>query len=227
MTSKYNSLFITLGIHFSSLAWLLLSASLTPQAWAQSESNPSVNAQLLVAAINTDAEAVKKSLDRGAVPNSRNRLGKTSLYISIEKNRIDIAQMLIAAGADVNLPSLEKVTPLIAASYAGSLAFVDLLLQHNAAHDATDRLHKSALVYAAGMGHTTVVERLLQAGAPIDQTPVDALTPLMWAAGQGHMETVKLLLAKGANKLLKDERGLTAWDIAEEAKHADIANLLK
>lgn len=220
MTSKYNSL-------FSSLALLLLSVSLHQQAGAQSESNPSVNAQLLVAARNTDAEAVKKSLDRGAAPNSRNRLGKTSLYISIEKNRLDIAQMLIAAGADVNLPSLEKVTPLIAASYAGSLAFVDLLLQHNAAHDATDRLHKSALVYAAGMGHTAVVERLLQAGAPIDQTPVDALTPLMWAAGQGHMETVKLLLAKGANKLLKDERGLSAWDMANEAKHLDTAALLQ
>ena len=227
MHRKNNSLSTFFFIHFSSVALLLLALSLAQQACAQSESNPSVNAQLLVAARNTDAEAVKKSLDRGAAPNSRNRLGKTSLYISIEKNRIDIAQMLIAAGADVNLPSLEKVTPLIAASYAGSLAFVDLLLQHNAAHDATDRLHKSALVYAAGMGHTAVVERLLQAGAPIDQTPVDALTPLMWAAGQGHMETVKLLLAKGANKLLKDERGLTAWDMAQEAKHADIANLLK
>jgi len=227
MHRKYNSLSTFFFIHFSSVALLLLALSLAQQAWAQSESNPSVNAQLLVAARNTDAEAVKKSLDRGAAPNSRNRLGKTSLYISIEKNRIDIAKMLIAAGADVNLPSLEKVTPLIAASYAGSLPFVDLLLQHNAAHDATDRLHKSALVYAAGMGHTAVVERLLQAGAPIDQTPVDGLTPLMWAAGQGHTQTVQLLLAKGANKLLKDERGLTAWDMAQEAKHADIANLLK
>ena len=130
------------------------SAGLSAPAWAQSESNPSVNAQLLVAARNTDLEAVKKSLDRGAAPNSRNRLGKTSLYISIEKNRIDIARILIEAGADVNLPSLEKATPLIAASYAGSLPFVDLLLQHGAKHEPTDRLHKSALVYAAGMGKT-------------------------------------------------------------------------
>jgi ankyrin repeat protein len=88
-------------------------------------------------------------------------------------------------------------------------------------------LHKSALVYAAGMGHSTVVERLLQAGAPIDQVPVDALTPLMWAAGQGHAETVKLLLTKGANKLLKDERGLTAMDMAKEAKHAPVLVLLE
>ena len=203
------------------------SAGLSAPAWAQSESNPSVNAQLLVAARNTDLEAVKKSLDRGAAPNSRNRLGKTSLYIAIEKNRIDIARILIEAGVDVNLPSLEKATPLIAASYAGSLPFVDLLLQHGAKHEPTDRLHKSALVYAAGMGNTAVVERLLQAGAPIDQAPVDALTPLMWAAGQGHAETVKFLLAKGANKLLKDERNLTALDMAKEAKHALVVDLLE
>jgi ankyrin repeat protein len=211
-----------------SIAFLFLCcAGIAAPAWAQSESNPSVNAQLLVAARNTDIEAIKKSLDRGATPNSRNRLGKTSLYISIEKNRIDIAKMLIAAGADVHLPSLEKVTPLIAASYAGSLPLVDLLLNNGAKHQPTDRLHKSALVYAAGMGHTEVVERLLQAGAPVDQTPVDALTPLMWAAGQGHAETVKLLLAKGANKLLKDERGLTATDMAKEAKHAPVVDLLE
>ena len=202
-------------------------AGFSSTAWTQTESNPSVNAQLLVAARNADAEGVKKSLDRGAMPNSRNRLGKTSLYISIEKNRIDIANMLIDAGADVHLPSLEKVTPLIAASYAGSLPLVDLLLKQGAKHEPTDRLHKSALVYAAGMGHSTVVERLLQAGAPIDQVPVDALTPLMWAAGQGHVETVTLLLAKGANKLLKDERGLTAMDMAKQANHAAVVSLLQ
>jgi ankyrin repeat protein len=49
----------------------------------------------------------------------------------------------------------------------------------------------------------------------------------MWAAGQGHAETVKLLLAKGANKLLKDERGLTAMDMAKEAKHAPVVDLLE
>jgi len=141
MTRKtsYSLALTSFGVRFcaiSLLAWGLLSSS---AAWAQAESNPSVNAQLLVAARNTDAEAVKKSLARGAVPNSRNRLGKTSLYISIEKNRIDIAQILIEAGADVNLPSLEKATPLIAASYAGSLPFVDMLLQHGAKHEPTDR----------------------------------------------------------------------------------------
>jgi ankyrin repeat protein len=49
----------------------------------------------------------------------------------------------------------------------------------------------------------------------------------MWAAGQGHVETVKLLLAKGANILLKDERNLTALDMAKEAKHALVVDLFQ
>ena len=80
MKSTY-ALFLTT---LSSLLLVLQLFVVAAPALAQSESNPSVNAQLLVAARNTDLEAVKKSLDRGAAPNSRNRLGKTSLYISIE-----------------------------------------------------------------------------------------------------------------------------------------------
>jgi ankyrin repeat protein len=68
-------------------------------AWAQADSNLTVNAQLLVAARQADAEGVKKSLDRGAAPNSRNRSGKTTLFLAIEKNRMDIVQMMINAGA--------------------------------------------------------------------------------------------------------------------------------
>lgn len=85
MIQKYNLLLTRFFILFSSLTVLIGGLSLTSAAWAQAESNPSVYAQLLVAACNTDADAVKQSLQRGAMPNSRNRLGKTSLYIAIEK----------------------------------------------------------------------------------------------------------------------------------------------
>ena len=86
-----------------------------PVTYAQNDSTFTLNAQLLVAARQSDVEGVKKSLDRGALPNSRNRQGKTSLFMSIEKNQMEIFKLMLDAGADVNLPSLEKVTPLIAA----------------------------------------------------------------------------------------------------------------
>jgi ankyrin repeat protein len=49
----------------------------------------------------------------------------------------------------------------------------------------------------------------------------------MWAAGQGHADTVKLLLAKGAQKQLKDDRGLSAADMAKDAGHKAVADLLQ
>jgi hypothetical protein len=124
-------------------------------ATAQTDANLTVHAQLLVAARQGDAEGVKKSLDRGAAPNSRNRLGKTTLFLAIEKNRMDIVQMMINAGGDVNLASLEKVTPLIAASYAGNADIVQLLIDKGAKLEEVDRLRKSALVYAAAWATPT------------------------------------------------------------------------
>jgi ankyrin repeat protein len=38
---------------------------------------------------------------------------------------------------------------------------------------------------------------------------------------------VRLLLAQGANKTLKDDRGLSAMDMAKEAGHTQIVNLLQ
>jgi len=147
-----KTIFITKLI---ALALLFCSHSLS--AWGQNATNPSVNAQLLVAARESNLEGVIQSLERGAAPNSRNRLGKTSLYIAIEKNNLPIFKQMLAVGADVNLPSLEKVTPLIAAAYAGNPTIVALLIEKGAKLEEEDRLHKSALVYAAGMGHTKVV----------------------------------------------------------------------
>ena len=56
-------------------------------AWPQAESNPNLNAQLLVAARNNDVAAVERALSQGAAPNSRNRLGKSALLMACEKGQ--------------------------------------------------------------------------------------------------------------------------------------------
>jgi ankyrin repeat protein len=49
----------------------------------------------------------------------------------------------------------------------------------------------------------------------------------MWAAGGGKAETVKVLLAAGARTGIKDDRGLTALDMAREGKHLEVIALLE
>ena len=88
-------------------------------------------------------------------------------------------------------------------------------------------MFKTAMVYAAGQGSTEVVAILLDAGVDVNKTYHHDLTALMWAAGYGKAETVKLLLARGADSSRKDDRGKTARQIAEEARHPEVAAILE
>ena len=48
----------------------------------------------------------------------------------------------------------------------------------------------------------------------------------MWAAGFGKTAAVKVLLDAGARTDLRDNRGLTALDMAREGKHDETAKIL-
>jgi ankyrin repeat protein len=124
----------------------LLLSVVALHATAQPLTDPSPNAQLLVATREGQLVRVKELLERGAMVNSRNRIGKTPLLIACEKGNTPIGIALIEAKADVNLASLEQVTPLMAASYSGNAELVRRLLAAGARLDAVDRMNKSAPV---------------------------------------------------------------------------------
>ncbi len=216
-----NSLHWTCALFACNLA-LMLPLSV----YSQTAYSPGVSEQLLISARSADLKGIVDSLEHGAAPNSRNRFGKTALFTAVEKNRADIVKVMLEHGVDVDLASLEKVTPLMAAAYSGNSEIVELLLNKKPKLEEEDRVHKSALIYACGMGNTQVANQLINAGAKIDAAYADALTPLMWAAGQGHLDTVKLLIEKRANPSLKDDRGLTALDIARANKKSDVLEYL-
>jgi hypothetical protein len=71
-----------------------------------------------------------------------------------------------------------------------------------------------------------VVRQLLDAGVDVNATYGNGLTALMWAAGYDRADTVRLLLAKGARQDLRDNRGLTAREIAEQVHASKVASLL-
>jgi len=175
-----------------------------------------LNSRFLVAARSLDGEAMGRALGEGANVNSRNRLGESALVIVLRKDRLDLAQLLLAAGADVNLAAVNGITPLMTAAYAGHVEMVGTLLDKGAAIGATDRLKKNAMTYAAGEGHTAVVKLLLVRGVDPNAVYEHGLTALMWAAGYGRVDTMRTLLDAGARADPKDDRGKTAIDIARE-----------
>lgn len=81
-------------------AWLVVACVVASPAAAQAPTNPNLNAQLLVAARQSDAARVERALAQGAAPNSRNRLGKTALLMAAEKGDLALAERLLAAGSE-------------------------------------------------------------------------------------------------------------------------------
>jgi len=206
---------------------LLVLLAAAPIAGAQAPANLlSLNAQLLAAARAGDVPAVRQVLARGAAPDSRNREGKTALLLACEQGQLALAATMLEVRADVDLAAVNLVTPLMAASHGGHVELVRRLLAAGARTDPVDRLHKPAIVYAAGQGHAEIVALLLDHGVAVDGVYANRLTALMWAAGQGHADVVRLLLARGADPSLRDDRGLSAAEIARDAGKTATADLL-
>src|ERR1700704_4753834 len=100
----------------SSLFYALLFVA---SAYGQDATELSLNAQLLAGAGNGDEALVRRALEAGAAPNSRNRAGDTALIMFIRKGNAPMVDLLLGKGADVNLRNLDKVSPLMTAAYYG------------------------------------------------------------------------------------------------------------
>jgi ankyrin repeat protein len=67
---------------------------------------------------------------------------------------------------------------------------------------------------------------LLDAGVNVNATYHNRLTALMWAAGYDQAQTVSLLLVRGADREMRDDRGFSARDIAEQTGSKEAAKVL-
>jgi ankyrin repeat protein len=113
---------------------------------------------LMYAALYGDVALVAKLLQAGADPNTRNHVDATPLMWGLEN--LEIVQLLLDGGANVNAISAFGRTPLmLAAAQAASAPLVKLLLDRGA------RPNQAALTSAASRGDAAVVRLLLAAGA--------------------------------------------------------------
>jgi ankyrin repeat protein len=172
--------------------------SLTPLMWAASRGNQ---------------EIVDMLLKRGAKINDTSMLG--SLLTLAEMGRHEkMALYLLARGAAVNTPRLDKATPLMFAAANGHTVLIERLLQKHADPNHKDTDGATALIWAARVGQTKAVERLLRAGADVNAADSHGRTALMYAAMNGHPQSVERLLKSGAKVEAKDKQEATALLLA-------------
>jgi ankyrin repeat protein len=202
-----------------------------------------------------DATAARTLLDADpALANAKNEQGTSAVLASVYNGRTEIRDLLIARSANLELPEaaaagqLDRVkhlvdaNPKLARSYSpdgfpvfalacafGHLPVAMYLFEMGALVDAVagNRTGYNALTGAVAGGRADVVDWLLQNGAEPNYRYGAGFTPLLTAGANGHLEIVKMLLLHGADVHAKTNDGKSAADIAEERKHAEVAEFLR
>ena len=136
-------------------------------------------------------------MDRGA--DAILDIGTTPLLRAARGADIAAIERLAAAGALLDLPQRDGLTPLMAAVGAGAssidtrgkfrsgveaLETADALLEAGAAIDLTDARGRTALHYAAAAGYTDVALLLVERGANLAAADADGVTPVDAANGK-------------------------------------------
>ncbi|VUZ44566.1 unnamed protein product [Hymenolepis diminuta] len=155
---------------------------------------------LMEAAREGHEDTVAALLAAGADVNAKtDETQETALTLAACGGFIEICQMLLNAGADMEVGGNGCSTALMEAAQEGHVELVRRLLQQGANVLAMTTSGDTALHYAAENGHFKVCQELIKWGAGPDHIVLtnDAKTPLMKAARSGHLDVVQLLVECG------------------------------
>jgi uncharacterized protein len=121
--------------------------------------------------------------------------GATPLALAAEVNNLDAIKVLVAGGADPNIPTAMGSTPLMLAAGA-----------------ATD-VQRARSIEERGLAVETA-RYLVEHGADVNAVGEFGWTPLHAASYQGLTDVIELLVSKGAKLETKDKLGQTPLSIS-------------
>lgn len=154
------------------------------------------------AAMNGELETVRSLLDQRAGDVNEAQLdGTTALHWALYWDDLEMAGLLIQAGAAVNTANRAGATPMRMATINGNAAMIEALL--DAGVDVNAPLTEdgdTALMMAARTGVADAVQVLLEGGADVDARETWAgTTALMWAISEHHPDVVGMLIDHGSD----------------------------
>jgi len=136
--------------------------------------------------------------------------GMTPLMKAAKSGAVQISQLLIVSGADINAKTNSGVTVLMLAAAGGSSELVDELIHHGAEILARDNSGKTALYWAAEWGNTEIIQLLIENGSDINQADSDGISPIMIAANSLNPSSYFYLIQRGADPTLTAKNGTNA-----------------
>ena len=169
---------------------------------------------------------------KGSDVHAKDERGFTPLHSVVNQPLCEVpahVQVLLEAGADVNARDRGGNTPLMEAVVSDKPITAKVLIEGGASlneyfGDNFSLVHKAVLDSSI-----EVLKVLVEGGAEVETKDRFGDTPLHTAAIVARPETlevVQLLLDRGANPMMKNENGKTAWDYAQKNPSLAVTDVL-
>ena len=154
-------------------------------------------------------ETISQMIEDGTIHiNYSNEAQRTILCCACGYGNLEMVNLLLDHGADVNLADINGVTPLRQAVKNGYTEIVKLLLEHKANINCS--VFGDTLMHIAtcrGDGYLEIVKLLVEYGAAINTFDYYRRTPLSNACKYKNLKMVKFLIEHGANVHVKHALG--------------------
>jgi len=133
--------------------------------------------------------------------------GNTPLHWATVGGHVELTQLLVDHGADVEAKSKDGFTPLHSVAQEDHYKIMEVLLNAKAKVDVPNIEDNcnTTLHYTACWGAVECTKLLIARGATIDAKAADLSTPLSFAAEKGHLVIAKMLIEAGANVESKND----------------------
>jgi len=168
--------------------------------------------------VNRNKYLIEQLIDKGADVNFRSEGGETLLHLiaSMRGNdMIELADLLISKGAQVNAKDYRSQTPLSKAIFGSdNIGIAELLISKGADINIKDFRGRTPLHIAANTQSYGIklTQLLIAKGANVN-AKADIGTPLHAAASIESFLTVELLVQRGADVNAKNDSGQTPLDL--------------
>jgi len=194
------------------IVWLVISLSISSVCFSQTADDPARSLVLLVNAVsNNDTNALRQLMGRGIHVNERfGKMNETPLFRAAFWGKMEVACMLIDAGADPLIRDTAGNTPFHYAVSRNHKAVAEMLLAKGCVSDSTNALGQTPLLLAAREGSEDTALWMLDLGADPNVHGKDiSETALYYAESHGQTILARALLKKGAHVDVK--ASLTGW----------------
>ncbi|NWR71587.1 INVS protein, partial [Centropus unirufus] len=173
-------------------------------------SGSSLASEVHAAAVNGDKNTLQKLIaGNSELKDKEDQFGRTPLMYCVLADRLDCAEALLKAGADVNRADRSRRTALHLAAQKGNYRFMKLLLARRGNWMQKDLEEMTPLHLTTRHKSPKCLALLLKHMAPgeVDTQDKNKQTALHWSAYYNNPEHVKLLIKHDSNIGIPDIEG--------------------